>query len=96
MTTTAAVSGDDDHNEMGIWGRCRGVRPNEATRGAPTPPTRVFEPWLYDSRAQARRFKRSLCKRASSLRNHALGCQLGSAPTWSRETTGQSGALYMA
>uniref|UniRef100_A0A0E0CTK4 Uncharacterized protein n=1 Tax=Oryza meridionalis TaxID=40149 RepID=A0A0E0CTK4_9ORYZ len=70
-----AMSGDDDHNDMGIWGRCTGG-PTERgdTRGS-------------DS-SNARRFKRSLCKRASGLRNHAFGYQLGSALTWSRVITG--------
>uniref|UniRef100_A0A0E0BBK0 Uncharacterized protein n=1 Tax=Oryza glumipatula TaxID=40148 RepID=A0A0E0BBK0_9ORYZ len=57
VTTTAAVSGDDDHGEMGIWG----CRPDEATRGAPTPPMRGFCSWLRGSRAQARRLTRFFC-----------------------------------
>lgn len=74
-TTTAAVSGDDDHGEMGIWG----CRPDEATRGAPTPPMRGFCSWLRSSRAQARRLTRFFCWLGFALRNHCTGCQLGSA-----------------
>uniref|UniRef100_A0A0E0ITE9 Uncharacterized protein n=1 Tax=Oryza nivara TaxID=4536 RepID=A0A0E0ITE9_ORYNI len=71
----AAVSGDDDHGEMGIWG----CRPDEATRGAPTPPMRGFCSWLRSSRAQARRLTRFFCWLGFALRNHCTGCQLGSA-----------------
>lgn len=34
-TTMAAVSGDDNHSEMGIWGRCtRGPTGRSDTRGS--------------------------------------------------------------
>nr|BAC84897.1 hypothetical protein [Oryza sativa Japonica Group]BAD31988.1 hypothetical protein [Oryza sativa Japonica Group] len=58
---------------MGIWGRCtRGL--DEATLGAPTPPTRGFGSWLRGSPAQVWRFERFLCKLNATLRNYAFGC----------------------
>jgi hypothetical protein len=79
-------SSDDDHGEMCIWSRCTGG-PDEVMRGAPTSPMRSFGSWIRGSRAQSGCFDRFFCKITVSLRDHQRECQLGSASTWSCETT---------
>uniref|UniRef100_A0A0D9Z4C6 Uncharacterized protein n=1 Tax=Oryza glumipatula TaxID=40148 RepID=A0A0D9Z4C6_9ORYZ len=82
-TTTTAVAADlvatTTTTRWGFGAVARG--PDEATTGAPTPPTRGFGSWLRGSRAQARCFFRFFCKLAARLRDHERACQLGSAPT---------------
>uniref|UniRef100_A0A0D3HEK3 Uncharacterized protein n=1 Tax=Oryza barthii TaxID=65489 RepID=A0A0D3HEK3_9ORYZ len=76
-TTTAAVSGDDDHGEMGIWG----CRPDEATRGAPTPPMRGFCSWWsrLPSPSAAPHSVLLLARFRSAKPLHRLPARLGSA-----------------